>query len=263
MAGDRRPWVLVWLVAAVAAGTVAVVAVTLALYPTDRGVSAAVPSATRSPSGLGSAPAGTPSASATATTGVPTDAQGCPSALTSAPDSHLLCPPDLGSAWRLDTVDPVRPVSELCPPALDAAAPVVGSSKVLLMRGPGFDVVEQVRQYGSAAKAIVAFDHVRLRMLTCDSGQTGLSVRDADNEIVPASLSAGYVGAQSWWLVQNRMRTGLVLFQVGTAVLEVAVVPADASSGPPQAALVTVVAQAALERNTQPRTASPSASSKA
>ncbi len=246
MAGARGPRGLLWLLAAVAGGTAVVVAVTVALYPSDRPVSAAVPS---SP-----APAATasvqPSASATS---AGTDAHGCPVALTAALDDHLLCPSDLGASWKLDAGTVARPVSETCEPA--GAAPVgpTATSRVLYLRGPGFDVIEQIRGYATVRDATTMFDTVRLWMLTCTSDATGLDVRDADNEVRPAALSAGFVGAQSWWVIQKRMRTGLVLFESGTRIVEVAVVPAGPTSGPPQAALVSAVAHAALQWDTQPR----------
>ena len=49
------------------------------------------------------------------------------------------------------------------------------------------------------------------------------------------------------------MRTGLVLFESGATIVEVAVVPAGPTSGPPQAALVSAVAHAALQWDTQRR----------
>ncbi len=253
MAGSRGPRGLLWLLAAVAGGTAVVVAATVALYPSDRPVSAAVPSS--------SAPAPTSSATAGVVTGEPsasaasagTDAQGCPLALTAALDDHLLCAPDLGASWKPDTGTVVRPVSETCEPAGSAPVGPTGASRVLYLRGPGFDVIEQIRGYATVRDATTMFDTVRLWMLTCTSDATGLDVRDADNDIRPAALSAGFVGAQSWWVIHKRMRTGLVLFESGTRIVEVAVVPAGPASGPPQAALVSAVAHAALQWDTQPR----------
>jgi hypothetical protein len=261
MTSRRGPRGLILLVAGVAAGTAVVVAVTVALYPGDRPVSAAVPSS--SPPGptapsVPSVPSVQPSPPVT---GSGTDARGCPTAFTAALDDHLLCPPDLGSGWKLDAAVAVRPVSERCAPAGSVAPGAVDSSRVVSMLGPGFDVVEQIRRYASVRDATTAFDNVRLWMLGCTSTATGLDVRDADNEIQPASLSAGYVVAQSWWVVKDRMRTGLVLFESGTTVVEVAVLAHDASSGPPQAALVSVVAHAALQWDTTPPPSAPSPSS--
>ena len=200
MAGTRGPRGLLWLLAAVAAGTAVVVAVTVALYPSDRPVAAAVPSS--------SAPVATsvptasvlPSASATS---AGTDAQGCPVAFSTALDDHLLCPPDLGASWKRDAGTVVRPVSETCEPAGTAPVGPTATSRVLYLRGPGFDVIEQIRGYATVRDATTMFDTVRLWMLTCTSDATGLDVRDADNEIRPAALSAGFFGAQSWWVIQK------------------------------------------------------------